>query len=176
MTKTVISEKCTWSSNVEFRPHLPKAQISDSYFLHHYHYLPFPQGGTENKGTNTGSCGLREEGGSGHEEEDAGRNEGFQQGYWHFLFPLALHHICVFSLGSKTDDSTRKDNETVDTVPYQVSISTFNMYTNFWLRNYNLHFMNHTGYDDDPASNQACPPWPLENLPSKIPSLVKPSI
>lgn len=31
--------------------------------------------------------------------------------------------------------------------------------------------MNHTGYDDDPASNQACPPRPLENLPSKIPSL-----
>ena len=36
--------------------------------------------------------------------------------------------------------------------------------------------MNHTGYDDDPASNQACSPWPLENLPSKIPSLDKPSI
>lgn len=64
---------------------------------------------------------------SGHEKEDAGRNEGFQQAYWHFLFPLALHHTCVFSVGSKIDDSTKKDNETVDTVPYQVIsyISTF---------------------------------------------------
>lgn len=41
--------KCTWRSNVEFRTNLPNAQISDSYFLCHYHYSPFPQGGTENK-------------------------------------------------------------------------------------------------------------------------------
>lgn len=54
------------------------------------------------------------------EKEDAGRIRGFHM--LHFLSPLALRRTCVFSIGSKIDDPTRKAIETIDIVHYQVSI------------------------------------------------------